>query len=226
MVAVDCTTARKSCGPPEPTFRQTGMSCTESVVSAPNARFRTPADAVTLSGRDVLASPPSCTDTSTERVGRHEGTMTSSRMMSPAVTRPATPEKRTTLWAAIALKFVPLSMTTSPAFTAAEESAPRVGGSTAHASKSADFSGRSRIEVRMTYLPSSLPSRSRTLANPVESLVLVGGVNWAPTGPKTISQSTRIPSAGRSPSSVRTATVKSRSRTARVGRTDHPLLPL
>ena len=60
----------------------------------------------------------------------------------------------------------------------------------------------------MTYLPSSLPSRSRALANPVESLGLVRGVSWAPTGPKTISQSTRIPSAGRSPSSVRTATVR------------------
>ena len=46
------------------------MSCTESVVSAPSTRLSTPADAVTLSGRDVLASPPSCTNTSTERVGR------------------------------------------------------------------------------------------------------------------------------------------------------------
>jgi hypothetical protein len=67
--------------------------------------------------------------------------MTSSRMVSPAITRPAIPEKRTTLWATIALKFVPLSVMISPALTVTEESAPRVGGSTAHASKSTDFSG-------------------------------------------------------------------------------------
>ena len=123
MVAEDCTTARKSCGPPEPTFRQAGMSCTESVVSAPSARFRTPVDAVTLSGRNVLASPPSCTDTFTEREGRHGGTMTSRRMASPAITRPEIPEKRTTLWAVIALKLVPLSVMMSPAFAVVEESA-------------------------------------------------------------------------------------------------------
>ena len=82
MVAEDCTMARYSCGPPEPTLTQAGASWTERAVSAPSARFRTPADAVTLSGRDVLASPPSCTLTSTERVGRHGGTITSSRVVS------------------------------------------------------------------------------------------------------------------------------------------------
>ena len=59
----------------------------------------------------------------------------------------------------------------------------------------------------MTYRPRSPPSRRRALASPVESLTLVGGVSCAPTGPETISQSMKIPSAGRSPSSVRTATV-------------------
>ena len=88
----------------------------------------------------MLVSPPSCTDTSTERVGRHAGTITSSRMASPAITQPGIPEKRTTLWPAIELKFVPSSVMTSPACTAAAESASRVGGSTAHASKSTDFS--------------------------------------------------------------------------------------
>ena len=152
-------------------------------------------------------SPPSCTDTFTEREGRHGGTMTSRRMASPEITRPEIPEQRTTLWAVIALKVVPLSVMMSPAFAVVEESALRVGGSTAHASKSTNFPGRSRSVARMTYRPRSLPSRSRTRTNPVESLALVGGVSCAPTGPEAISQSTRIPSAGRSPSSVRTATV-------------------
>jgi len=152
--------------------------------------------------------------------------MTSSRMVSPAITRPGIPEKRTTLWAAIPLKFVPVSVMTSPAFTVPEESASRVGGSTAHASKRTDFSGKSRIEARTTYLPRSSPSRSRALANPVESLEMLRGVSCTPTGPETISQSRESRQRGDLHPPSEPPPSASRSRTEMAGRTDHPLLPL